>query len=94
MDRQVRIEDAVTWLAKKTRQYNISWSRGVIVRVAQGILAALRDFGILAGTVKKQISKTGLSPKAFAIIAFCLNEMGFSGRQLFLSPRLAAFPVR
>ena len=86
MDRQVRIEDAVTWLAQRTRQYNISWSHGVIVRVAQGILAALRDFGILVGTVRKQISNSGLSPKAFAIIAFCLNEMGFSGRQLFNHP--------
>lgn len=86
IDRQIRIDEAVAWLSNKTKERGITWTPTVTRKVAQGILAALRDFGILEGAARKRISAGSLSPKAFAIIAFCLHDMGASSRELFFHP--------
>jgi len=82
----VRIGDTVTWLSQRAREKGISWTPTVTIKVARGILATLRDFGILEGATRKHVSTGGLSPKAFAIIAFCLHGMGASNRELVSHP--------
>ena len=86
VDRQIRIEETVSWLSQRARQQGIAWTPTVTRKVARGILAALRDFGILEGVAHKRVSTSGLPPKAFAIIAFLLHEMGASGRSLVHNP--------
>ncbi|HEY0069362.1 MAG TPA: BrxA family protein, partial [Chloroflexia bacterium] len=46
------------------------WGKETIERCAQGIMATLRDFGILQGKVNKHISPLYLPTTAFAFIAF------------------------
>jgi len=58
------------------------WSSGVAVRVARGMLAALRDFGILTGRSKKHISAFEMSPLCFATIAYIIRMKRVSGYQL------------
>ena len=85
-DRAIRTEDAVTWLARESKNAGKTWTPLVTRKVARGILAALRDFGILEGTVRKHIAAVNLQPEAFCLLAFCLHEMGASGREIVLHP--------
>ncbi len=48
------------------------WSESVKIKVARGLLAALRDFGVLSGKVNKRITPPYLPPVAFAHVAFWL----------------------
>jgi len=59
-----------------------SWGENTIMRVAQGVLSTLRDFGILEGAVKKRIAPAYLSIQAFAYIAFYLKQHSASGSKL------------
>ncbi len=58
------------------------WSQTVTAKVARGVLATLRDFGILEGTVKKRIAPVYLPVESFAYIAFALQQEGASGPHL------------
>lgn len=71
------------------------WSESVETKVARGLLAALRDFGILDGKSTKRLSGYGMPLAAFGFIAFILKMKSQSGHQLlhdsewrlfFLSP--------
>jgi len=85
-DRQIRISETISWLSHRLNQQGKSWTPVVTKKVAQGMLAALRDFGILEGNARKQVEAKGLSAKAFAIIAFCLHGMGASSQELVSHP--------
>ena len=50
--------------------------------IAQGLLATLRDFGVLEGAVKKRITPPFLPDQACAYIAFFLNQHQPSGAKL------------
>jgi hypothetical protein len=71
------------------------WSDPTIIRIAQGLLSALRDFGVLQGAVKKRIAPAYLTVAAFAYIAFYFKQHQPSGAklveladwQLFFLPR-------
>lgn len=67
------------------------WSDSTISRVAQGLLATLRDFGLLQGASKKQIASPYLSVEAFAWIAFCLRRRQPSGEKLIHDPEWRLF---
>jgi hypothetical protein len=54
----------------------------VTAKVARGVLAALRDFGVLEGASKKRIAPVYLPIESFACIAFALHQEGVSGPQL------------
>ena len=56
-----------------------SWSEATTLRVTQGILATLRDFGVLQGAVNKKIAPAYLPVEAFAYIAFYLKQHQPSG---------------
>ena len=81
-DPHVRINEVARWITSRLEAQNQRWTPTVTLKVARGLLAALRDFGILEGTAKKRISPVYLPVEAFAYIAFCLHELGASGEAL------------
>ena len=62
------------------------WTETIRTKVARGLLAALRDFGILTGAVRKEFAPPSLSIAGFGYVAFRLHEDGASSRALFASP--------
>ena len=81
-NQNVRSEDVATWLMSQVSDVDKAWTSTVARKVARGMLAALRDFGILEGANVKKIAPVHLPPSAGAIIAFCLCQLGSSGRDL------------
>jgi hypothetical protein len=69
--------------AGKTRG---KWSDPTIIRIAQGLLSALRDFGVLQGAVKKRIAPAHLPIAAFAYLAFYFKQHQPSGAKLIELP--------
>lgn len=62
------------------------WSESTSTRVARGLLAALRDFGVLQGVVNKKIVPSFLPTEAFAYIVFYLKQHQPSGAKLLELP--------
>jgi hypothetical protein len=62
------------------------WSEPTIVRIAQGLLSALRDFGVLQGAVNKRIAPAYLPVEAFAYLAFFFKQHQPSGAKLLELP--------
>lgn len=62
------------------------WSEPTITRIAQGLLSALRDFGVLQGAVNKKIAALFLPIEAFAYIVFYLKQHQPSGAKLLELP--------
>lgn len=82
----VTIQDVVDWQIKLTAIKQLpAWTDTVRIKVARGILAALRDFGILAGGTSKTILPPNLSPSGFSYVAWRLHEDGGSSRSLSTS---------
>jgi hypothetical protein len=63
-----------------------AWSQNTTVRVAQGLLSTLRDFGVLQGAINKRIATVYLPVTAFAYIAFYLKQHQPSGAKLLDDP--------
>jgi len=70
--------EVLAWLRTKA----CGWSPTVSIKVARGLLAALRDFGILEGRVQKRLASFRLPISSFAYIAFCLQQLGNYGSQI------------
>jgi hypothetical protein len=70
----------LSWLNDK----GCPWSPDVATRVARGLLAALRDFGILQGRVRKRLADPSPPLRSFAYIAFCLRLHGTTSRELLV----------
>jgi hypothetical protein len=66
------------WVAQ--RRTTTQWSEPTTRRVAQGLLSTLRDFGVLAGAVNKQIAPAYLPTEAFAYVMFHLFVTTFASR--------------
>jgi hypothetical protein len=80
------------WVDKgKTKGH---WSKPTITRIAQGLLSALRDFGVLQGAVNKKIAPAYLPVEAFAYIAFYLKQYQPSGEKLIELPDWRLFFLR
>ncbi len=58
------------------------WSEPTITRIAQGLLSALRDFGVLQGGVHKKIAPAYLPIESFAYVVFYLKQHQLSGAKL------------
>lgn len=71
-------EDVLGWFREK----GCPWSLDVSTKVARGLLAALRDFGILEGHGRKRIAPSPLPLASFSYLAFCLCMHGARGRWL------------
>jgi len=63
-----------------------NWNDGTLRRVVQGLLSALRDFGVLQGAVNKRIAPAYLPLPAFCYIAFYLKQEQTSGAKLLDMP--------
>jgi hypothetical protein len=81
-DQRIDVEDAMRWLRSRLQATGKEWSPTVTRKVARGLLASLRDFGILQGVVVKTIAPPHCPPDAFALIAFVLHSLGTSGQAL------------
>ncbi len=62
------------------------WSGETTQRVAQGLFATLRDFGVLQGAVRKRIAPAYLPVSAFAYVMFYLKQHQPSGARLIEHP--------
>lgn len=72
VERQVR-----EWVVSgKTTSY---WGDATQLRVARGVMATLRDFGVLQGKVHKRITPVYLPMPAFALITYWLHRREGSG---------------
>jgi hypothetical protein len=67
------------------------WSEPTITRIAQGLLSALRDFGILQGAVNKKIAHAYLPIESFAYLVFYLKQHQPSGAKLIELPDWTLF---
>jgi hypothetical protein len=81
---EVTIQDILTPLARWVAEGKTAghWSEPTLVRVAQGLMATLRDFGVLQGVVHKRLAPMYLPVEAFAYVAFCLHQEQPSGERL------------
>ncbi len=83
----VDVESVASWLADLAEHGETPpWTEAIRTKVARGLLAALRDFGILSGAVRKEFTSPSLSIAGFGYIAFRLHEEGASSRALLASP--------
>lgn len=67
------------------------WSDNTTLRVAQGLLSTLRDFGVLEGATNKRIATVYLPVEAFAYVAFHLKRRHTSGAKLVDDPDWGLF---
>jgi hypothetical protein len=74
----VEQSEVLNWLSVK----GCRWSPIVSIKVARGLLAALRDFGILEGHTHKRLANLRLPVTSFAYIAFCMQKLGSHGSQI------------
>lgn len=82
----VAIEDVKAWLAELGRAGEApAWSENVLTKVGRGLLAALRDFGVLRGGTHKEYAVPRMTPQGFAYVAFREHEQGASSRALVTS---------
>lgn len=75
-------KDVLAWFMSK----GCPWSPMVATKVARGLLACLRDFGILEGRALKNVAPFSLPLPAFAYIAFALHTLGAVGHALATHP--------
>jgi hypothetical protein len=62
------------------------WSEPTTIRIAQGLLSTLRDFGVLQGAAKKRIAPAYLPVTAFAYVLFYVKQHQPSGAKLVEHP--------
>jgi hypothetical protein len=74
------------WRAPERRFADHRWTPTVSTKVARGLLAALRDFGVLAGAAKKRLAPLYLSVESFAFLAMLRNALGHRGKQSLSDP--------
>ncbi|MGH8070366.1 MAG: BrxA family protein [Candidatus Entotheonellia bacterium] len=79
---RITTDDVGRWIASQLATCGKSWSPTVTTKVAQGVLATLRDFGLLEGASKKRFAPVYLPIESFAYVAFALHQEGVSGLQL------------
>ena len=70
----------------KEGKTNSAWNENTTCRVTQGLMSALRDFGILQGAVHKRIAPTYVPVTAFAYVMFYLKINQPSGTRLVEHP--------
>lgn len=82
----VGVDDVLGWLQELVDSGQTPvWSESVRTRVAQGLLSALRDFGILKGAPRchrKEFAPPAMTARGFAYVAWREHEQGASSRAL------------
>jgi len=84
----ISVQDVQQSLAKWVEQGKTMghWSQPTITRISQGLLSALRDFGVLEGAANKRIAPAFVPVEAFAYIMFYLKQHQPSGAKLIGLP--------
>ena len=82
IDPIVRTDETSNWIRRMLSNQDQKWTDTALIKVARGLLAALRDFGILEGAAIKRIAPRYLPTESFAYIAFALHQLGSSGIEL------------
>lgn len=72
---QVRIDETASWVGEAAAATGKRWTSTVQLKVARGLLAALRDFGVLEGAAHKRIAHLHLPLESFCLIAFCMVRL-------------------
>lgn len=87
------LQDMLTPLARWVAEGRTAghWSETTRVRIAQGLMATLRDFGVLQGRVHKRLAPMYLPVEAFAYMAFVLRQEQPSGERLLGHPEWRLF---
>ncbi len=90
---EISVEDIRAPLARWVTEGKTAghWSEPTLVRVAQGLMATLRDFGVLQGAVHKRLAPMYLPVEAFAYVAFYLHQEQPSGERLLGHPEWRLF---
>ncbi|MCL6447594.1 MAG: DUF1819 family protein [Armatimonadetes bacterium] len=83
--------DVYPWLKSRLADCGKVWSESVTVKVVRGMLATLRDFGILEGVAKKRIAPVYIPVESFAYIAFVIDREGVTGINLLNHPDWSLF---
>lgn len=79
----VTVAEVKSWLEALTKAGQLpEWTDTVRTKVARGLLAALRDFGVLSGAVRKEFNPPGMTARGFAYVAFREHQQGVSARAL------------
>lgn len=91
----ITAEDIQTVLSDWRNRSKIknSWSENTTLRISQGLLSTLRDFGILQGTSHKRLAPIYLPVEAFAYLAFYLQQRQPSGERLLNDPEWQLFSL-
>jgi BrxA len=89
----IRVEDIQSTLRTWVREGKTTarWSDYTMLRVARGVLATLRDFGVLQGANTKRLASPYIPISAFAYVAFCLRAGQASGERLIQSKEWTLF---
>jgi len=87
----VTLACVTNWITSRLTRAGRAWSETVTIKVARGMLATLRDFGILEGTTRKRIAPVYVPVESFAYIAFALHDEGASGSNLINHPDWTLF---
>ena len=84
----INVQDLQRTLAKWVNEGKTTahWSEPTITRIAQGLLSALRDFGVLQGAVNKKIAPAYFPVESFAYLVFYLKQHQPSGAKLIELP--------
>lgn len=90
---EIRVQEIQSVLRSWVREGRTTarWSDDTTRRVAQGLLATLRDFGVLQGAKNKRLAPLYLPVSAFAYIAFYLRARRASGERLVESNEWTLF---
>lgn len=81
-EQRITTNEVSVWLRAQLAARGKAWSEAVTTRVSQGMLASLRDFGILEGAVKKKIAPVYVPIESFTYIAFAIDREGSTGTGL------------
>jgi hypothetical protein len=89
----ISIKDMYSAISQWVREGKTTgrWSEETTLRVTQGVMSTLRDFGLLQGAVSKRLSPIYLPVTAFSYIAFYLHTSQPSGERLIESPEWGLF---
>ncbi len=90
---ELLVADMLRWLRQQVADGRTErpWSDETIERVAQGVMATLRDFGLLQGVIHKRITPPFMPVEAFSFIALLRFRELQAGERLLRDPEWRVF---
>jgi len=90
---ELSVGEMMTWVRQQCTDGRTerAWSEYTVERVAQGVLATLRDFGMLEGVIHKRITPPFIPTAAFSFIALLRYCDLQSGERLLRDPEWQVF---